>query len=580
MPFIWNNNPNAPARELPQAVPPGEVSYEVALVANTVNVGGALSYNTANFGYDVVYELASLNVDSLNVRSLNSNLSTGNVAESANGPLYFTVARARASISNTSPINYDSNTGIISHALSGVVAGTYGGANTIPVVTLDDKGHVVGVTNTSISFPSTGNSLQGIRNLWIETHPDDTLGASHLLLHYADEIVMDDGEVIRNWEDLTANVGLTGAGGIDIGSESSSVWYEVYAIRNSSTSIKTLLLHRALDRSMGTTTVVARTGVLAFRNSTLGVLKLAQGFRANGTGLLTGCDLSLTKVGSPTGYVWVTVHDNDGSDNASNTVLSTSNLVDLTRLSSINGARLRFVFPNPPSIAAGSDYFFVVNADNVLNASDYILPFGSTTINYTPGRFNKFLLSTNNWRTAANAGDPVNDLYFNTFVEANGTAVTLPTGYDQKSLISYVYNDVSGNFRAYSQRDRTMSLGLCMPWQLDLSDEGGDSDVPLNIVPIDVSGVTPPVTCLVSFIAYCPTIGGVLWCGGLKNTNLPPAAASLAQVALQVPGISVVTIPSAGFSVTSPIVVEQQVVLMKASSTTITLNVFASLVTF
>jgi uncharacterized protein YfiM (DUF2279 family) len=78
-------------------------------------------------------------------------LVTANIPESTSN-LYFTAARVRANISNTAPINYDSTTGIVSHATSGVTATGYGDANTIPVVVVDNKGHLSSVTNTAITF--------------------------------------------------------------------------------------------------------------------------------------------------------------------------------------------------------------------------------------------------------------------------------------------------------------------------------------------------------------------------------------------------------------------------------------------
>jgi hypothetical protein len=63
-----------------------------------------------------------------------------------------TATKIRANISNTAPINYDSSTGIVSHAVSGVTAKTYAAANIVPVIVVDDKGHITLVTNTAIDY--------------------------------------------------------------------------------------------------------------------------------------------------------------------------------------------------------------------------------------------------------------------------------------------------------------------------------------------------------------------------------------------------------------------------------------------
>lgn len=76
--------------------------------------------------------------------------STDSVPEGSTN-LYFTQARARASVSGTAPISYNSGTGAFSHAASGVTAGTYGSATAVPVVTVNEEGHVTGVSTSAIS---------------------------------------------------------------------------------------------------------------------------------------------------------------------------------------------------------------------------------------------------------------------------------------------------------------------------------------------------------------------------------------------------------------------------------------------
>jgi len=91
--------------------------------ANTANVTGQAAFNHANSAYS-----------------------------NANTAIY-TASQIRANISNTAPVNYDPSTGIISHALSGVVATTYGNTTFVPTITVDDKGHITSVTNTAIALP-------------------------------------------------------------------------------------------------------------------------------------------------------------------------------------------------------------------------------------------------------------------------------------------------------------------------------------------------------------------------------------------------------------------------------------------
>lgn len=81
------------------------------------------------------------------------------------GNTFYSNAQVYAALSGTSPIAFDSLTGVISHVNSSVTAGTYGSAGNIPVFTVDAKGHITNVTNTPISSISIGPDLQAIEAL-------------------------------------------------------------------------------------------------------------------------------------------------------------------------------------------------------------------------------------------------------------------------------------------------------------------------------------------------------------------------------------------------------------------------------
>ena len=55
MPFTWITGPQQPLSPEPEPIPSNAISYKVDLVANTVNAGGFLVYNTSAEQYDVVY---------------------------------------------------------------------------------------------------------------------------------------------------------------------------------------------------------------------------------------------------------------------------------------------------------------------------------------------------------------------------------------------------------------------------------------------------------------------------------------------------------------------------------------------
>jgi hypothetical protein len=136
MPFIWNSSPNIPAANLPQPTGPTQISTEAHVVANTVEAGGTLLYNTAAVGFDVIYEVPTLNVGNLSVANLQGGIP----------PLL-----------NVSPILYNVATGTVSHLSSGVTPGSYGGAAIVPSLVVNATGHISSLTNTTILL--TGDNL-------------------------------------------------------------------------------------------------------------------------------------------------------------------------------------------------------------------------------------------------------------------------------------------------------------------------------------------------------------------------------------------------------------------------------------
>jgi hypothetical protein len=90
-------------------------------------------------------------------------LNTDDILEGTNK--YHTPTRARAALSANSPIDLDSDTGVISHNESGVTANTYGDAAKYPVITVDDKGHITSVTEQNLPNNSIGDDLIAIEAL-------------------------------------------------------------------------------------------------------------------------------------------------------------------------------------------------------------------------------------------------------------------------------------------------------------------------------------------------------------------------------------------------------------------------------
>jgi len=112
---------------------------------------------TANINSTGIHVLGNVFTGNINVQTVSR---LGTVADGIwNGSsISTTYTDAKiTSITASTPISANSATGAValSHANSGVVAGTYGNAKIIPVVTVNATGHVTGVSNVSIEAGSS-----------------------------------------------------------------------------------------------------------------------------------------------------------------------------------------------------------------------------------------------------------------------------------------------------------------------------------------------------------------------------------------------------------------------------------------
>jgi len=131
------------------------------LIGNTVS--GGYDTNTLTQGTGIVItntnghiEIAATGgsaTDQFARDHANGAFDQANAAYANANTAIYTAAQIRANISNTTPINYEPTTGVISHATSGVTATGYGAAAVIPVLVVNATGHLTSVTNTSIAFP-------------------------------------------------------------------------------------------------------------------------------------------------------------------------------------------------------------------------------------------------------------------------------------------------------------------------------------------------------------------------------------------------------------------------------------------
>lgn len=592
MPFVWTTNPNLPPVTPAPVIGPTEVSTEVGLVANTVNVSpifGQLSYNTNNIGYDVTYVLPTLNVKDLHVDHLESNnvhvnfnatINTANIGTASINTaniLNATIANGRMGINPTSNLQIATkeyvdllaansvplggNLQLLIQAAGDLLVGVSDNtAERLPIGTNSQVLTAGGVGNTGVHWSGPFGSTTSHKGLSIGTNWSGAFKNTEVTITSVDEIVMDDGtRVSGGWSGLKANilsnVATSGVGYLDTGVVQPNTCYEVYAIRSSSNGAQGLLLHRAKDYSVDVHYVPSGTAsrIINFNN---GVgqslcLNVAQRFVAHQSGPFVGIDLTIGRLGLPRGNVWVTLEDNLANNNASGIILATSRKLPANAMGDLVATppRIRFPFDVTANVVQGNVYWAVIRTDylqgNIQTNLNSLRVYGDSsipTLPYADGPAKFFNANTNGWALCNSAaaidgqsgGSGPSNLYHRTFIEANNSAVTMPTGYDQKCLLSYCSTTKRSTLREYHQRGYRMSMSFHYTWNFinrgglqggqgtDLSTANNTAAGIQASEPVHLGAFVPPVPCFLWIYHYSGLSGSaIVGGGGLNCTYLP-----------------------------------------------------------
>lgn len=132
------------------AVASGELTETTGLTDVTLGLADS-GVTAATYGAATKLVVLAIDAKGRVTSASEITLNSDNVTEGVTN-LFFTQARARASVSGTAPISYNVATGVFSLADSGVTAASYGGANKSTTVTFDAKGRATAASETTITI--------------------------------------------------------------------------------------------------------------------------------------------------------------------------------------------------------------------------------------------------------------------------------------------------------------------------------------------------------------------------------------------------------------------------------------------
>jgi len=332
----------------------------------------------------------------------------------------------------------------------------------------------------------TGSMPDRTSGILLETKPgeeDDTV-----ILHKADALVMSDGEIVTDWENLEATSGSIGAGGLDETTASVSVssWYGIYAITQSVTSSKpqALLLHREANPTADV--IEAGTGTDLKLYDAAAREYIAQGFQVSADCTLYYADVSIKDTGSPGAGFWYEIQGDSGGDPDGTAVARSETIRENRITTSYNEVCLKFI--SPPSLTASSQYHLVMKGTRAAaDATNYVMWQAQAGNPYADGEAKYYTGAA--W---ASAGGP--DAYMILYTSDHSATLNYPGSYDQSCKVGYVYVDPAGNFKEFTQVEQRY-------FARDVFDDGFGLDTHGSVHQEDLSAIIPHTLSRVWFAA-------------------------------------------------------------------------------
>jgi hypothetical protein len=243
------------------------------------------------------------------------------------------------------------------------------------------------------------------------------------------------------------------------------------------------------------------------------------------------------------------------------------------------GGRIRFVFDTTANVVSGNSYWGVFHVDYpqaFVGNENHLSLGGATSDTYAGGTAKQFSANTNTWQSANSSSPTVSDFYIRTFVESFNTDLLMPTGYDQRCLLSYMITSGGTDpiVAEYHQRGTKIETNFHFSWDINYNGAfggGSATDTQTGLIEVlDMRHYVPPVPCLVTFAVTNYTGDNRFTCvGGLASTDMGGLGAT--PVVIESSGQICSNIPASAQLLFGPIIVEHQSVLLRTHSTTTTL---------
>ena len=345
------------------------------------------------------------------------------------------------------------------------------------------------------AFTGAGGLPGDFSKLVMMTHPDADEEDEKAYIRSLDWVVMNDGEAIASWADMSCDITASGANGLDTGSVAANTWYALHAIAKTSDGTKALIFTLAdaytKDQEHATNDGQLGIGDNAARE------KIEQGFQVSNAGECSWVDLYLDATGAPTDYLTVTIEGDDGGGDPDGTPLATGIVLGQDRIyTSLNWVRVLFL--DPPTLSTGTTYHIVLDRSGAVDAAKYISLGNDSGAGYGSG-------TLKTWNGAAWA-DSGTDGNFRVYIQTTTESITFPSGYDQSCKLGYFLTDGSSDLIRMSQIDRRARL------HRDLS--GAGTSVTTATPTLVLDSYLPPTHCMARIRAV----------GSATHNELPGAA--------------------------------------------------------